>query len=164
MAKEKKEKKPKEEGAEGAEGAGGGKLKKIILLVVPALAVGAGMFFFLGGGGDAEAAAPTTTLPPVEGEVVEVDTLTVNLVGEEGRYARIGFAVVLNDLADSGVVANKIPLMRDAAISIMTDFTSTDLQSAEGMERLRQELSDGMVALFPDGEVLRAVLTELIVQ
>ncbi len=160
MAKEKKEKTPKEEGEEG----GSGKLKKIILMVVPALAVGAGLFFFLGGGGDAEAAAPTTTLPPVEGEVIEVDTLTVNLVGEEGRYARVGFAVVLTDLADSGAVAGKIPLMRDAALSIMTGFTSTELQSAEGMERLRQELSDALVALFPDGEVLRAVLTELIVQ
>jgi flagellar FliL protein len=142
----------------------GGKLKLIVMIVVPLLAVGGGVFFFLGGSGDAEAAGPTTTLAPVEGEVIEVDTLTVNLVGEEGRYARVGFAVVLADTTDSSTIASKVPLMRDAALSTMTRFDSAELQTADGMERLRQELSDAMVALFPDGEVLRAVLTELIVQ
>jgi flagellar basal body-associated protein FliL len=46
----------------------------------------------------------------------------------------------------------------------MTGFDSVELQTAEGMERLRKELSDAVVAIFPDGEVIRAVLTELIVQ
>jgi flagellar basal body-associated protein FliL len=46
----------------------------------------------------------------------------------------------------------------------MTGFGSAELQTREGMERLRQALTDEMVALFPGGEVLRAVLTELIVQ
>ena len=142
---------------------GGGKLKKIIFIVVPALAVGAGVFFFFGGTG-AEAASPTTTLAPVEGEVIEIDTVTVNLVGSEGRYARVGFAVVLDSMANSTVVGAKVPLMRDALLTTMTGFTADELQTADGMERLRQELSDAMVALFPDGEVLRAVLTDLIVQ
>jgi flagellar basal body-associated protein FliL len=160
MAKEKKEKKEKEE-KEPKEG--GGRLKKIIIMVVPALAVGAGMFIFLGGG-DAEAAAPTTTLAPIEGEVIPIDTLTVNLVGEEGRYARVGFAVVLDSMADSGIVGNRVPLMQDAALTILTGYNSEDLTNEEGMERLRRDLSDAVVAIFPDGEVLRAVLTEVVVQ
>lgn len=155
MAKEKKEKPEKGEG-------GGGGMKKIILMVAPALAVGAGMFFFLGGGG-AEA-GPTTTLAPVEGGVLPVDTLTVNITGEESRYARVGFAVVLDSLADPTVVEGRLPLLQDAALSIMVKYDSATLQSADGQEQLRQELSDASVALFPDGEVLRAVLTELIVQ
>jgi flagellar FliL protein len=157
MAKEKK----KKEKAEGEEGGGGG-MKKIIMMVTPALAVGAGMFFFLGGSG--EAAAPTTTLAPIEGEVIAIDTMTVNLVGEEGRYARLGFAVVLDSLADSGAVGTKVPLLQDAALGIMVHYDAATLQTAEGQEQLRQELSEASVALFPDGEVLRAVLTELIVQ
>jgi flagellar protein FliL len=160
MAKEKKQKKTGEE-VEGEEG-GGGK-KKIILMAVPALlAIGAGAFFFLGGSGDAS--APTTTLPPIEGEIIPIETLTVNLVGEENRYARLGFAVVLDSLADVGVVEGKLPLLQDAAIGVMVHYDSTTLQSVEGQEQLRQELTDASIALFPEGEVLRAVLTELIVQ
>jgi flagellar FliL protein len=142
----------------------GGK-KKLVMIVVPIVVVIAGAAgFFLRGGDTAEAAVPTTTVPIVEGDVIEVDTMTVNLVGEEGRYARVGFAVVLDSTAESGAVGVKVPLMRDATLTVMTGFDSTELQTAEGMERLRHELSDAIVAFFPDGEVIRAVLTELIVQ
>ena len=79
----------------------GGK-KKLVMIVVPIVVVIAGAAgFFLRGGDTAEAAVPTT-VPVVEGEVIEVDTMTVNLVGEEGRYARVGFAVVLDSTAESG--------------------------------------------------------------
>jgi flagellar FliL protein len=141
----------------------GGK-KKLVMIVVPIVVVIAGAAgIFLRGGETAEAAVPTT-VPVVEGDVIEVDTMTVNLVGEEGRYARVGFAVVLDATAESGAVGVKVPLMRDATLTVMTGFDSTELQTAEGMERLRHELSDAIVAIFPDGEVIRAVLTELIVQ
>jgi flagellar FliL protein len=139
-------------------------LKKIIMIVVPVLALaGGGYFFFLGGGGEAEA-APSTTLAVVEGEVIQADTLTVNLVGEEGRYAKVGFAMVLVQGANQTLVAGKLPLVRDAALSIMTGFGSAELQTQEGMDRLRGEMTDAAVELFPDGEVIRIVLTELIVQ
>ncbi len=141
----------------------GGK-KKLVMIVVPVIVVLAGLAgFFLRGGETAEAAVPTT-IPVIEGDVIEVDTMTVNLIGEEGRYARIGFAVVLDSTADSGAVGKKMPLMRDATLTVMTEFDSAELQTAEGMERLRHELSDAVVTIFPDGEVIRAVLTELIVQ
>ena len=141
----------------------GGK-KKLVMIAVPIVVViAAAAGFFLRGGDTAEAAVPTT-VPVVEGEVIEVDTMTVNLVGEEGRYARVGFAVVLDSTAESGAVGMKVPLMRDATLTVMTGFNATELQTAEGMERLRHELSDAIVAIFPDGEVIRAVLTELIVQ
>jgi flagellar protein FliL len=155
----KKDKEEKTEDEEG--GAGGGRMKKIILLVVPALAIGVGAFFFLGSG---QETGPTTTMAPIEGEVIPIDTLTVNLVGEQGRYARLGFAVVLDSTAASGVVDSKIPLLQDAALGIMVGYDAETLQSAAGQERLRGELTEASIALFPDGEVLRAVLTELIVQ
>lgn len=137
--------------------------KKLLLIGLPVILVAVGAAFFLVGGGE-ETEETSTTLSNAEGDVIEVDTLTVNLVGEEGRYARIGFAVVLVEGADASLVAKKLPLLRDVALTVMTGFSSAELQTASGMERLRQALSDESVALFPDGEVLRAVLTELIVQ
>lgn len=156
MAREKKVKDAVEE-------EGGGKVKKIILIIAPTLAVAAGvLFFFLGG--DGEAAGPTTTLAPIEGDVIPIETLTVNLPGEENRYARVGFAVVLDSTATPSSVGSKVPLLQDAALGIMVHYDAETLQTAEGQERLREELSEAAVRLFPDGEVLRAVLTELIVQ
>jgi flagellar basal body-associated protein FliL len=145
----------------------GGRLKKVVLVVVPVLAVGIGAVLFLGGGGDDAAATTPTTIAMLsteEGEVIEVDTMTVNLVGEEGRYARIGFAVVLSAEADRTIVGAKVPLMRDAALTTMTNYGPAELQSPEGIEQLRSDLSQAMIDLFPDGSILRAVLTELIVQ
>jgi flagellar FliL protein len=156
MAKEKKEKREKKETGEG------GGAKKIILMVLPAVVVGAGMFFFLGGKSDASAETTTTTVVE-EGDVIDVDTLTVNIVGEDGRYARVGFAMVLSSTAVGEDVAKKLPLVRDAAIDVLTGYNATELQSKDGQERLRQELSDRASELY-DGDVLRVVLTELIVQ
>lgn len=158
MAKEKKEKPEGEE----AEEAGGGKKKLIIMIAVPAVLIAGGAGFFLRSG-DAEETTPTTVVVE-EGEVIDVETMTVNLVGEEGRYARVGFAVVLDALADSGAVGQKTALMRDATLTVMTQFDSTELQTRDGMERLRVALTDSIVVLFADGEVIRVVLTELIVQ
>lgn len=135
---------------------------KLVAIVAAVALLGAGAALFLGGGGDPAAASEPA--PVVEGDVVEIDTMTVNLVGEPGRYARVGFAVVLAAGADGAVVGAKLPLLRDAALTVMTGFDAAELQTAAGMERLRAELSDRAVALFPDGEVVRAVLTELIVQ
>jgi flagellar protein FliL len=154
--------------AEPAEKAAGGRLKKILLFgVVPLVVAAAGGYVFLLGGDDAAAAATPTTIAMLstdEGEVIEVDTMTVNLMGEEGRYARIGFAVVLSVEADRAIVGTKVPLMRDAALSTMTAYTSDELQSPDGVERVRADLTEAMVDLFPDGAIIRAVLTELIVQ
>jgi flagellar basal body-associated protein FliL len=72
--------------------------------------------------------------------------------------------MVLVQGANQTLVAGKLPLVRDAALSIMTGFGSAELQTQEGMDRLRGEMTDAAVELFPDGEVIRIVLTELIVQ
>ena len=148
------------------EKAKGGK-KKLILIAAPVLVVGVAAGFFLGGRGssaDAAADTTTTTVASTEGPVVEVDTMTVNIGGDGTRYARLGFALVLSAEATPETVAEKIPLLQDAAIKVMAGFGADELVTAEGQDRLRQALTDEATSLFPNGEVLRAVLTELIVQ
>lgn len=148
------------------EQAKGGK-KKLILIAVPILVVGVAAGFFLGGRGasaDATGQTTTTTLASTEGPVVEVDTMTVNIGGDGTSYARLGFALVLSSDATPETVADKIPLLQDAAIRVMAGFGPDELVTAEGQDRLRAALTEEATSLFPNGEVLRAVLTELIVQ
>ena len=143
----------------------GGK-KKLIIGVVGAVAVAGGAYFFLmgGGGEEADPEAATTTTVAAEGAVIEAGQLTVNLADEETRYARLNFAVVLSMGADSAVVGERIPLLQDAALSLLTGYTSDDLLGPEGLDRLRGDLSESALEIYANGEVLRVVLTEVIVQ
>lgn len=155
-----KKSKTEEAPVEGEEKPGGGK-KKLLLIVLPLLLAGGGAaYFFLGMSGD-EAPTDTTIAPVVEGEVVPVDTMTVNL--PDDHYAKVGFALVLDSMADPASIEPKLPIVKDAALSILTRFDAQELSTSDGMERLRDELSDFTSKEF-DGDVLRVVLTELLVQ
>jgi flagellar protein FliL len=135
--------------------------KRLILVIVPALLVVAGVAGYLLRPAPADAGPPP---PPPEGEIVEVAQLTANLAGPELHYARVAFSVVLVDGKAAGDVQARFPLVRDAALSELAGTTPDQLRGTEGVEGLRDRLSERAVALYPDGEVLRVVLTELVVQ
>lgn len=145
---------------------GGGKLKLIVVVVV-VLAVlgGGGAFFLLSSSGGDEAAEVTTTTEPVEGAVIEADTMTVNLAdGDVTRYARVTFGVVLPEGVDSGEVGERMPILKDAALSVIAGFESAELLTAGGLDRLRAQLTERAREVYTGGEVLRVVLTEVLVQ
>lgn len=143
----------------------GGK-KKLVMIAAPALVVvGLGAFFLLGRGGGEEVAASTTTTVAQVGEVIEGDTLTVNLADEgDPRYARVTFAVVLPVGADSGLVGMKISLLKDRALDIIAGYSADELLGDGGFDDLRRRLSDAAAEIWPDGEVMEVVLTEVLVQ
>lgn len=143
-----------------------GSKKKLIIAGVAVAALAGGYFLFMGGSPPPEEeAAATTTTEPVEGAVIEVGTLTANLAdADELRYARVTFAVVLNANADSAAVGARVPLLQDAALGVVSDYTSVELAGSTGIGALRDDLTAQAQELFVDGEVLRVVLTEVIVQ
>ena len=139
-----------------------GKLIGIIGGVVVLL--GAVYFLFLGGGGgDAEAGVTTTTVP-VEGAVIESDQMTVTLADDPVRYARITFAVVLPEGGDSTVVGDRMPLLKDGVLDVVAGLSAADLVGASGLDSLRESLTAKALEVYTEGEVLRVVLTEVLVQ
>ena len=141
---------------------GKGKLIGIIGGVVVLL--GAVYFLFLGGGGgDAEAGVTTTTIP-VEGAVIESDQMTVTLADDPVRYARITFAVVLPEGGDSTVVGDRMPLLKDGVLDVVAGLSAADLVGAAGLDSLRESLTTKALEVYTEGEVLRVVLTEVLVQ
>lgn len=145
-----------------AEESKGGK-KKLIMMGAPVLVLAAAAFMFLGGGGeDAEAAEPP---PPVEGAVIAADPITVTMSGNPVRYVKATFALVMEETADRSAVEGKLPLMYDAAISVIGRYEADDLRTPAGLDRLRADLTTKAIEdVFTEGEVLRVVLTEVIVQ
>jgi flagellar basal body-associated protein FliL len=142
----------------------GGKGKLIGMIGGVVVLLGAGYFLFLGGGGgDAEAGATTTTVP-VEGAVIESDQMTVTLADDPVRYARITFAVVLPEGGDSTIVGERMPLLKDAALDVVSGLTAAELIGPEGLDELREQLTSKALEVYDEGQVLRVVLTEVLVQ
>ena len=141
----------------------GGK-KKLIMMGAPVLVLAVAAYMFLGGGGgeSAEAAEPP---PPVEGAVVAADPITVTMSGDPVRYVKATFALVMDEVADRSAVEGRLPLMYDAAISVIGRYDAEDLRTPAGLDRLRADLTAAAVEdVFTEGEVIRVVLTEVIVQ
>lgn len=150
------------------EPAAGGKGRKMLLVgVVLGVAAVAAWFLLLAPApapppGEA-AAEPEPAASPSEGAVHEVATLTVNLDDPELRYARVQFGVVA-DAAATVDPTPRMPLLRDRAISTIAGFTPARLRTVDGHEELRAALTADAHEVWPDGEVVRVVLYDLIVQ
>ena len=149
------EEEPKEKG-------GKGKLIGIIGGVVVLL--GAVYFLFLGGGGGEEEAGVTTTTVPVEGPVIEVDEMTITLSDDPVRYARLKFAVVLPEGGDTAAVGDRVPVLKDAVLYVVSGYAAAELVGPDALTRLRDDLTASALEVFNEGEVLRVVLTEVLVQ
>lgn len=156
----------KKKAAEGdAEEKKGGK-GKLFMIVGLVVVLGAGAFFGMKmfGGSDAEAEeTPSESEPPPEGEVLEVATLTTNVSGN-ANLARVGLAVVMSEGAATDMVTAKFPVLKDAAVSELARSEAETLRTAEGADDLRKRLTKRAKKIYPDGEVLRVLLTELVVQ
>lgn len=91
-----------------------------------------------------------------------------SLADDATRYSRVGMALVLADGVRIEDVANRLPLVRDAALSVMSGLTAAELRGPDAIEQLRLELSGRVADLYRDDDgttpVLRVVLTDLLIQ
>ena len=141
------------------------KSKKKLFMAVGGVAVLAvGYFMFMGGGGEADETAATTTTVVLDGPVIEAEQMTINLADEDPRYARLKFAVVLPAGGDAAAVGEKFPMLKDAVLDVVVGYTAEDMRSADILDTLRSEFTDKAGDVWPDGEVLRVLITELLVQ
>lgn len=140
-----------------------GRNKKKLLFVAGALVLfAAGGFAALKMLEPAEAAEPVAEPTVEEGAVLEVAEMTASL--GSAHLARVGIAVVLSAEAVEEQVVGRFPLVKDAAIDEIASSDPARLATPEGVDDLRARLTARATTLYPDGDVLRVVLTELIVQ
>lgn len=133
----------------------------VIVLLVAALGF-VGYSKFVKAPAAAEEASAETAV--VEGEIIDVATLTANLSGEELHYARVGFAAVLSADASAATVTPRIALLKDAALTEIGKSSPGDLRTVKGVDDLRNRLTARAQRIWPDGEIVRIVLTEFLVQ
>lgn len=138
----------------------GGKRKLIVIVLVLLLVVGGGAAKFLLGSGAEEAEAAEV----VEGVVVPLEPLTTTTGTATLSHARVALALILVEGADEVTVTERAPLLQDALLREVATMNADQLRSSEGSDQLRVALTAHAQEIWPDGEVLRVILTELLVQ
>jgi flagellar basal body-associated protein FliL len=132
------------------------------------LVLGAVYMFVLAPGDDPEAAAAAAAeeaaAAAADGDIVEVANFTASLQGPDPHFAKLGFSAVLSTTALADDVTARFPLLQDAALMVLARTSADDLRTAAGGEQLRADLTAEAQQIWPDGEILRIVLTELVVQ
>jgi flagellar protein FliL len=137
----------------------GGKRKLLLLLTLGLLVVGGAVWFlFLAPAEEAGAAEV------VEGVVLQLEPLTTTTGTAALHHARVALALVLVEGADEGVVTARSALLEDALLREVATMDADLLRSSAGSDQLRTNLTTHAQEIWPDGEVLRVVLTELLVQ
>lgn len=118
-----------------------------------------------GGHGEGGGGGPVKPKRGTSRAVVNLGTFTVNLRGSGGgRVLRTEVQVEV-DGADETVVTDKKAVLRDAVISLASDFTFGDLEGIDGKTHLRDELLGRLNSVTSSQpEVGRVYFTEFVVQ
>lgn len=161
MAKEKKE--PGDKGDKGKDKGGKGMLVPALILAAAVLGAGYMMGGKGGHGPAASAAASTTSTTSAlhEGEVVKLDSITLNLA--DNRYLKVGLALQLAEGANAEKLTAHAPLALDEAISLLGERTFAQLSAPGGRAQAKEELTKRVKERF-GGKVVDVYFTEFVMQ
>jgi len=179
MAEEEKKEEKEEEQEEKKQKSGGNNLILIIIVVllVLLLAIG-GIVAYLMLSGDEEEQLQVQQEEKIEkrrpkrsmddltvGPMYPLDKFTVNLLSENGsRYlvAKIDLEQDSDELTQE--LDNKVPLIRDVIISILSSKTVEEISIPKGKMKLKEEIINQINKYLEDGEIKRIYFTNFIIQ
>lgn len=160
---------------------GKGKLKKILLIVLPVLLLlggGAGLYFsgLLDSlfGGSKEPAAASAPAPSGSGApkavqaaaFMDLPEMLVNLqsTGRKPAYLKLRVALELESVGDQPRVEQMMPRIVDYFQVYLRELRIEDLQGASGMNMLREELLTRVNAAVKPARVSDVLFKEMLVQ
>ena len=157
-----------------------GKLKKILILVLPLLLMlgaAAGAFFsgvldpvfamFGGGNTQAQEEAPPPPVDPLAAAVFfDLPEMLVNLntAGRKQSFLKIRVSLELSAAADAKRIEQVMPRIVDAFQVYLRELRLEDLQGAQGMYRLREELLLRVNTAARPARVSDVLFKEMLVQ
>ncbi|MGB9667933.1 MAG: flagellar basal body-associated FliL family protein [Thermosulfidibacteraceae bacterium] len=148
----------------------GGKKKLILILVVVLLLVGGGVgaFIFLKGskGKGGEQAKGESKAETTKGTAFKkLDPFIVNLSDEGGgRYAKVEITLALSDKKVEKEVEEKLPIIRDSIITIISMKKYDDLVNPAGKETLKREIMMKLNSILTTGQVVDIYYTDFVLQ
>ena len=149
----------------------GGAMKWVIIAVVFVVVLGGGgagaWFFFLRGAAETEQVAPKAGQQgiPLAGPIVSLDSFIVNLADPKGkRYLKVKLDLELSSKAAEKELKERMPIVRDQIILVLSSKTFQQIHSVAGKSMLRDELTVRANVILKTGKVKKVYFTTFIVQ
>lgn len=148
---------------------GPGRLRKILLIAVPLLALGAaggGAAWYFGLLGGAPATEQAAEAPPEPAFFYQLPEMTVNLAstGARPQFLKLKVALETRDKNTLQVIPPVEPRVLDTFQLYLREMRSTDLEGSAGLYRLKEELLRRVNLAIHPGKVDRVLFNEIIVQ
>jgi len=173
MAKE-KETEIEEKGEEKKEGGSKLLLIVIIVLLLLLLVIGGLVAYFL-----LTSSNPKKNQQPTQqqikkhkvnaltkmGPIYPLDPFTVNLVSSNAdRYLKCKIDFELDSPALQKEINQKLPAIRDMIISILSSKSVEEIQTAQGKQKLKDEIKRKVNSILTTGEIRNVYFTEFVIQ
>ncbi len=145
---------------------GGGGKKKLIIAVAGLAALGAAYQFVLKPSPppDELAMDEAEEVELVEGEIVELDEMILNIGGDSPGFLRVGLAIVLDEQTAAADFEAEQAIAKDVAIHYLSSLDDERLRTASGREQAKDDLSRLMREAYGDEKVVRVLFTALVMQ
>lgn len=127
----------------------------VVLLVI--ILIGAAIFVYLQVRAKDDSASET-----ILGPVFETQEFTVNVSSSASRYIKAQFALELSDDKVKDELNQKLPLLHDTVIMVLSRQTLDELGKAEGKEALKSSLLAEINFFLDKGQVTKIYFKNLI--
>jgi flagellar FliL protein len=99
------------------------------------------------------------------GPTVRFENFTVQLKSlDVDRYAHMAIEIEVGDEAAKGMVEKKVPPIRDAILSYLSDRTPDEIRGSEGLKEIKESMVKKLDELIPGHRIRNVYITDFIIQ
>ena len=147
-----------------SDGEKGKKPKRLPMMVGLGLVAFAAYKFVLAPAPAAESKTPDGAEEIVEGAVVPLPELVLNLADRDPRYLRVGIALILEEGTSTESMKEELPIASDVAVDVLSAKTFADLHQPGAKQAIKEELSRKVRTAYHDEKVARVIFTSFVMQ
>lgn len=155
-------KKDKKKDASEEEGEEKGK-SKLPMIIGAVVALGA-VYNFVLKPAPVEEPIAMVDLEPVEGEIFELPEMVININDDSVQYVRVAMAIVLEEETLAADFELEAAIAKDVILEDLSGRTADQLQSSQGKQDIKAELSETLREAYGDEKVIRVLFTALVMQ
>jgi flagellar basal body-associated protein FliL len=155
----KKDKKKKDDSEDGGEE----KKSKLPMIIGGLLALGA-VYNFVLKPAPVEDPLAMVEAEPIEGEIFELPEMVINIDDDSVQYVRVALAIVLEEGTTADDFEMEAAIAKDVILEDLSGRTADQLQSSQGKQDIKAELSTALRDAYGDEKVVRVLFTALVMQ